>query len=283
VLFRSTLKRRVTKAEAKAFLDALVSDASLYRMIHEVSFGKWPKQDRRVPEALSALQMFRVQQQTPCVLSLLRAFKAKIIKRRHLEDALVAIEKFHFFFTAVTSQRSSGGISEMYASLGRRLFESRDQHIALAVLKELKEKLRTRVPVLEEVRALFPQILYTDEVTKQRSLVKYILVGFDQAAKTGVTADYDSMTIEHLVPQSYIGTADFTEANVGQLGNLILVSADMNSKLRNKPFKDKKRILQAAGFRLPSDIASADDWPGASIAGRTQTMADKAYNTIWKI
>ena len=278
-----TLKRRITKAEAKAFLDALVSDSSLYRMIHEVSFGKWPKQDRRVPEALSALQMFRVQQQTPCVLSLLRAFKAKIIKKRHLEDALVAIEKFHFFFTAVTSQRSSGGISEMYASLGRRLFESPDLETALDVIRELKEKLRKRVPVLDEVRALFPRILYTDEITKQRSLVKYILVGFDRAAKTGVTTDYDSMTIEHLVPQRYIGTADFTQANVGQLGNLILVSADMNSRLGDKPFKHKKPILEAAHFPLPGDIALAGDWTADRIARRTRAMADKAYNTVWKI
>ncbi len=278
-----TLKRRITKAEAKPFLDALVLDARLYRMIHEVSFGKWTKQDRRVPEALSALQMFRVQQQTPCVLSLLRAFKAKTLKERHLEDALVAIEKFHFFFTAVTSQRSSGGISEMYASLGRRLFEARNQDTALAVLKELKEKLRKRVPVLEEVRALFPQILYTDEITKQRGLVKYILAGFDRATKTGVTTDYDSMTIEHLVPQSHIGTADFTEANVGQLGNLILVSGDMNSKLGDKPFKDKKRILQAAHFPLPSDIASIGDLTADKIVRRTQTLAERAYNSVWKI
>jgi hypothetical protein len=30
---------------------------------------------------------------------------------------------------------------------------------------------------LEEVKALFPQIAYTDEITKQRNLVKYILGG----------------------------------------------------------------------------------------------------------
>ncbi len=281
-LFKA-LKRRITKTEAKAFLDSLVTDATLYRMIHEITFGKWSKQERRVPEALGALQLFRVQQQTPCVLSLLRSYRGKTIKMRHLEDALVAIEKFHFLFTAVTSQRSSGGISEMYASLGRRLFESHNQDSALVVLKELKEKLRKRVPSLEEVKALFPQILYTDEITKQRSLVKYILVCFDKAKKTAVTTDYDAMTIEHLVPQSAIGTGNFTEEIIGQLGNLILVSVDMNSKLGNKPFKEKKRILRAAHFPLQTSIDGAADWTATDIAKRTQALAVEAYEKVWKI
>jgi hypothetical protein len=141
-LFKA-LKRRITKTEAKAFLDSLVADATIYRMIHEITFGKWSKQERRVPEALGALQLFRVQQQIPCVLSLLRSYRGKTIKMRHLEDALVAIERFHFLFTAVTSQRSSGGISEMYASLGRRLFESNNQDSALAVLSAREGRKKT--------------------------------------------------------------------------------------------------------------------------------------------
>ena len=135
------LKRNVGKNDAKAILDALVADASRYRAIHEVAFWKWSNQDRRIVAALKALQMFRVQQQTPCVLSLMRSFKEKKLKKTHFENAVIAIEKFHFLFTAVTSQRSSGGISEMYASLGRRLFEATDTQSAVTVINELKTKL----------------------------------------------------------------------------------------------------------------------------------------------
>src|SRR5207302_4596013 len=87
-------------------------------------------------------------------------------------DAVVAIEKFHFLFTAVTSQRSSGGISEMYASLGRRLFGATSTQEAVAVIKEIKAKLRERIPVFDEVKALFPSIIFTDNQTKQKDLVK---------------------------------------------------------------------------------------------------------------
>ena len=220
--------------------------------------------------------------QTPCVLSLVRAYKHKKIKMGHLAEALLAIEKFHFLFTAVTSQRSSGGISWMYALLGQRFFEAADQTEALIVAKELKSKLKERIPSPEEVQALFPQILFTDSITKQKPLVKYILVGFLKRMKVGVEIDYDSMTIEHIAPQSQIGIGEFTEEIIGQLGNLLLVSSNLNNKLSHKTFTEKKAILKAAGL-LPPDLANIKAWNTAEIRARTNRMAKEALTKIWKI
>lgn len=219
------------------------------------------------------------------MLSLVRAFKAGRIKRKHLEQALVAIEKFHFLFTAVTSQRSSGGISGMYASLGRRMFEAKTTESALDVIKELKQKLRDRIPSLSEVKALFPEIVQTDRLSKQRGLVRYILSAFDREMRSGAVTDYDKMTIEHLLPQSEISEEGLglAETLVGQLGNLILVSAEMNEKLSNKSFADKKRILKAAGLPLPKEVAESDEWTPAMVRDRTEAMSVQAYKKLWKI
>lgn len=277
------LKRRIGKNDARGFLDSLLADASLYRAIHEKGFWKWSKQDRRIISALEALQLFRVAQQTPCVLSLMRCFKEKKLKRGHFEDAVVAIEKFHFLFTAVTSQRSSGGISEMYASLGRRLFEARNTHAAVIVINELKAKLRGRVPGVDEVKALFPTIIFTDSQTKQRNLVRYILAGFQTASIASVTIDFDGMTIEHLVPQSQIGSGGFTEEIVGQVGNLILVPSKLNEKLANKSFKEKKKILQSKGVSLPAEFAGLSDLTPTEIQKRTANLSELAFKKVWKI
>jgi len=277
------LRKQVARADARNFLDHVVADAHLYRSLHETRYGKWSKQEKRIEESLKALQLFRVQQQTPCVLSLVREYKTRKIKKRHLEDALVAIEKFHFFFTAVTSQRSSGGISSMYAALGRRLFEATDAQEAVKVIRDLKDKLRARVPSLDEVKALFPNIVYTENLTKQRKLVKYILAGLLKAQKPSIALDYEPMTIEHLVPQSMIGTGKFTEATIGQVGNLILVTEGLNKKLKDKPFKEKKKILLDDVYKLPKEVSAVTDWTDADIIGRTQKIAEQAYNSIWKI
>jgi len=278
------LKKRVGVNDAPGFLDALLEDAALYRAIHEVGYGKWAKEEGRIQQGLSALMLFRVQQQTPCVLSLLREYKAtKKLKKKHIEDAIVAIEKFHFLFTAVTSQRSSGGISGMYAALGRRLYEAKDTHASVEVIKDLKQKLRDRVPSLDEVKALFPEIIYTDNVTRQRKLVKYILVGLDQTTPSPIVVDYDQMTIEHLASQSLIGQGEFSESLVGQLGNLLLVSDELNAKLKDKLFKDKKQILLDSGFKLAEEMKAAATWGAAEIRLRTQTLAERAYNDVWKL
>ena len=278
------LRKQITKAKSKAFLEELLTDSGIYRSIHETPYGKWSKQEKRIEEALQALLLFRVRQQTPCVLSLVREYRAKKIKQKYLEDALVSIEKFHFLFTAVTSQRSSGGISSMYASLGRRMFEAEDTHAAVDVIRDLIEKLRDRIPSENEVKALFPEMIYTENYTKQRSLIRYALVNIAKENKQDSTIDFKHMTIEHLVPQSMIDNGDYTDHVIGQIGNLILVSSELNGKLKDKPFEEKINILQDEGYDLFPDLYSLDDnMPAEAITNRTDTIALQSYNSVWKI
>ena len=44
---------------------------------------------------------------------------------------------------------------------------------------------------------------------------------------------------------------------VGQIGNLLLVSEELNEKLKNKSFKDKKKILIESNFKNRG-VAAAD-------------------------
>ena len=171
----------------------------------------------------------------------------------------------------------------MYAALGRRLFEAKDTPEAVNVIAELKQKLRDRIPLFDEFRALFPGVVFTDNITKQKKLVKYTLVGLADHVSSASVVDYGQMTIEHLAPQSLIGTAGFTEGVVGQLGNLLLVSEELNVKLKDRPFKDKKKILKEAGFPLPGEIESAVEWGAKEIVARTELLALRAFNEIWKI
>jgi uncharacterized protein with ParB-like and HNH nuclease domain len=277
------LKKRITVEKSSAFLDSLLEDSVLYRSMSEPGYGKWAKEEGEIARALSALTTFRVVQQAPCVLSLLREYRVtRKLKKKHVEDAVIAIEKFHFLFTAVTSQRSSGGISGMYAALGRRLSEAKNTHEAVKIIQELKQKLRDRVPSIGEFKALFPNIIFTDNVTKQKKLVKYVLIGLERARTNAAVVDYDQMTIEHLASQSLIGQSGCDDALIGQVGNLLLVSEEVNSLLMNKSFKDKKRILTENGYKLPKVVEQATAWGAAEIKQRTDEIADMAYSTVWK-
>lgn len=281
-LFKA-FSKAVTKATAANELQEMLDDAELYRAIHDPDYKKWDKQESEIEGSLRALMLFRVRQQVPCVLSLLRAYEEEVLSKKQLERALIDIEKFHFQFTAVTSQRSSGGISGMYASLGRRIFCAGNSQAAAVILSEMREKLRERVPSEAEFLALFPEVVYTNKVSKQRGLVKYVLVELAKHNKTPFAADYDDLTIEHIAPQSIIDDEEWTHEIVGQMGNLLLVPSELNEKLKDKDFKTKKELLKAAGYALPVEVAEAKAWTPKEISARTTSMAKEAFGAVWRI
>jgi hypothetical protein len=276
------LKKIVTKSKATEFLTALNSDAKLYRSMHDLGYVKWLKEEKPIANSLRALNMFRVKQQVPWVLSLLRAYRLGTIKLRHVSDALEAVERFHFLFTAITSQRSSGGISFMYASSGRRLSASTQQTQAVDLIKELKGKLIGKLPSRDEFLATFSNLIYTDEASKQKSLMRYTLIGLYPATPS-VPPDFDQMTIEHLRPQSDINRGTMSADLIGQIGNLVLVPKELNGKLDNKTFLEKKKLLLASDYKLDNVLLEAKEMTEDVIVARTKLLGEQAFDRIWHI
>lgn len=274
-------KKQVTKARAKDYLDNLIADAELYRSINEPNYG-WNKNETEVARSLGALQLFKLAQPTPAILSLVRAYKHKKIKYGKLREALKAIEKFHFIFTAVTSSRSSGGISAMYSSFARKLFEAHDSQAAANEIGELVKKLKSRIPSLDEFKIAFGEIQYTNSNSKQKNLVRYILREFSEHHAYKYSVDFEDLTIEHLHPQSE-SSAQWTEDIFGSLGNLILLEEKTNGKLKAKDFSEKKAMLAKLNCSLPVFVKRKSRWTPNDIARHTDEMAEVAYNVIWKI
>jgi uncharacterized protein with ParB-like and HNH nuclease domain len=274
-------RKTVTKTEAKNYLNQLVDDSTLYRSIYEPQYG-WKRNEVEVARSLQAMQIFKLSQPVPAVLSLVRAYNEKLIKYARLRDALAAIENFHFQFTAVTSSRSSGGISAMYSSFAKRLYDSGNSQNAAIEIDALKKKLRERIPSLDEFRVAFKEIAFTNSNSKQKSLVRYILRKYAEHFKYGYSADFDDLTIEHLHPQSKIG-AEWTEGIVGSLGNLLFVDSETNEKLSTKSFEDKKKTLVKAKYSVPAFVENRTKWTPKAVTDHTERMAELAHSRIWKI
>ena len=273
------IKEQINKNKAQGFLNELEIDATTYREIHEAASRKWAIEEQEIKGSLDALSIFRVKQQVPVVLALMREYKAKKLKLQHVRIMLSAIEKFHFIFTAVTSQRSSGGISLMYASAAKKLSNAKTDNEKLKVLKELKNKIQERIPTMDEFLANFGEIIFTNNITKQKKLVQYILSKIDSYFQKAYTIDYGSMTIEHILPQSH----KVKEAVVGQLGNLIFVNKDLNEKLKDKPFTQKIALLKRNKTVLDDILENASMWGKDEINKRTKLLGKIAYKQVWKI
>jgi len=274
------IKLAINKQHASAYLDGLVDEAGLYRTLFEPDYRDWSKEERPVWEAIEGLSIFRVVQPTPLLLSLLVAYEAKTIKLSHLRKALQAIESFHFQFTAIASMSSSGGVSKMYASVGQAIRGCTDSQQAVKQIKVLREKLRARMPAPADFDARFVQLAYSNQFTRDRSLVRYVLGRIARAGKNRASMDCNEFTIEHLAPQSSITPDDDSATNIG---NLIFVSPETNEQLGTKPFADKKSILhKAEEVWIDPILEKATDWKKAGIQQRAKHFAEVA-RTIWTV
>ncbi|WP_412503387.1 DUF262 domain-containing protein [Shewanella indica] len=276
------IKKEITKAKANDYLNSLVSDSKIYRSIHEPTY-QWSKNESEVSDSLYALQMFKLSQPTPATMSLVRAYREDKIKYKKLRDTVSAIEKFHFVFTAITSSRSSGGISAMYSSFAIKLFESKDSQEASILIQEFVKKLRDKRPSLEEFKVAFKEVIYTNSNSKQKNLVRYILEKFSLHYSYKYPVDFDELTIEHFSPQKNIDHDGWSESSVGCLGNLIFLDQKVNGELDTKDFLEKKSILENKGYSLPEFITKAKEWTPESVYKHAEEMAEVAYSEIWKI
>lgn len=271
-------KERIVEANANEHLNRFLSDAEHWRSIFDPDF-RWNSAEKEVAKSLRALRIFKVKQSTPGVLSLIRAYRDGIIRYRNLRDAIEMIEKFHFTFNAVTSSRSSGGVSGMFASFGKQIFNSREADAASQVLRDLKVKLRNRVADPDEFDANFRQITFIRGQTSQKDLIRYILKKVQKEEGSPTVGESDDLTIEHLLPQASARAA----STVGQIGNLILVDKETNDQLANKEFKEKKLILAEKGYRLPEILTEVDDLTDEAIEKNTLRIAELSRSRVWRI
>ena len=235
-------------------------------------------------DALRALNVFRVRQQIPFVLSVLREYFDRQLSLKQAKRALRAVENFHFVFTAVTSQRSSGGISFMYALHARELRRASKTQQKVAAIDALIVKLRDKLPSYQEFEADFRGILASEKFTKRKALVQYIFGRMTAEYLGGVALEPERMTIEHIADQSQTPGSGLSDLEVAEIGNLLLVTEGLNNaKLKDRPFAQKLEILGATPVWMDDYLRKQTNWTATQIRERTDFLAKLAYAEVWKL
>lgn len=280
-LFRS-LKSYITgKDSAKKYLDELNKEIQLYKAIFQPASYAFKANEKEIQDSLRALQIFRVRQPVPMMLSVLSAYSAKSITKKQTTAFFKKLENFHFRFSAITSQRSSGGISQMYSKAARDLRNAHDTDNKQQVIKELIQKLTERTPDSETFRLGFMDVKFSEEFPRQKALVKYILQKLHAQGSKADAVDYEMFSIEHLEPQS---SQKLTSEDIASIGNLIFVPQKLNNeKLKNKQFSEKKSILSSNAVYMDEYLKSRSSWGKQSIVQRSEQLATFAYDKIWLI
>ena len=281
------IKKQIKKSNAQSFLSDLKINAQTYRSILDDDYKNWTKNELELKKSLRAINIFKVKQAIPMLLSVIREYEAKNLKLKTAKEIIKSIEYFHFIFTAITSQRSSGGISLMYAFHARQLESANNSNDKANALNQLKVKLKEKIPSKGEFVANFSEIFVTAKISKFKNLIRYILIKYDQynrkANGLNLSVDYDSLTIEHIYPENPKTISKLDDEEVGMLGNLILVDHNLNDKLGVKSFIDKQKLLLASDLFIDENIQNATKWDLTEIQARTDKMAETCFDIIFKI
>lgn len=280
-LYRALKRTIKSKSEAAKFLNDFESDAVLYRQIHEPDTRKWKNEERVVRGSLAALMLFRVRQQLPFVLAVLREYCAGNLNLKNTRRALLAVENFHFIFTAVTSQRSSGGISFMYALHARQLDSAKSQSAKVKEIGALITKLRAKLPPYDEFEANFREILASEKYTKRKSLVTYVLRRMSRELGN-LNLDRASATLEHLANQSG-GKGTLSDEEVAEIGNIVVVDEKLNQKLGKKSFPQKLALLKNSPVWLDDFLRKQKTWDAKKIRERSNALAKLAFDKVWQV
>ena len=218
------------------------------------------------------------------VLSVMRHYEDAALKTKHVRSILSAIENFHFGFTAIVSQRSSGGISFMYALAARDLYKAKNLEAKVKCLQDFqKNKLAAKLPQYAEFEPGFMELRYSSQMTKQKNLIRYILTKIYQLNSTGLPLDSEQATIEHLAPENPAKSTGLSQEQVASIGNLILVNQSLNNKLANKAFSEKVQMGKDAKVWVDPIILDAKTWGAIEIQKRTKLLAKAAYDKVWTV
>lgn len=269
-----------SKTAYKKFLQELITSAKDYIKIISPLEVDWKEQEgKEIVYSLRALNDFRIVQHRPLVMTLMDLYTRKLLNINELRDAINQIEKFHFLFTAVSSQ-SASGLESTYSKFSRSLRSQSEKLAARKILKELVEKLKNKVPHIDTYRSRFENITFTDKITKDKKLIQYIFSALESKLRATSELKTFNITIEHLESQK-------TDAPwVAQMGNLIPLDGAINSSIGNAKFDKKLPALKMSELKQVQDFCkkykNVKDWNDKLSTKRTKDLADLTFK-MWKM
>lgn len=287
------------------YLSEVETDSAIYSQL-ESAHSHFPKkvsgkrQGLAIPEvqdAIRALEVFNVTVANSALVALIRKFnETLLISEKQLKRAVIAVENFHFQFTALANSGSTGGTRGRYNRFSVTLEEATTKARVADAVDDFINRLDGSLPSNSIATGAFTKLAYAPQLkltAAQRTrgasdLIRYVLTTI--ATRLGnlpSPQDTSGWTIEHIVPQ-VAATGSFEDPTYS-IGNLALMSGPANSEAGQKTFAEKKALLATSGFpkddELTKWIASEPGFEPspADISIRTQSLATLAISKIWKV
>ena len=260
------------KAKALALASDLETTSQDYGAILLSSHEAWASRGANVRAKIEVLRSLGVTQVRPLLLAAFEKFAEKQFDQ--LLDSCAS-----WSVRALLSGVPSGTLEGYYS---RNAYDITKGKITKA--NQVKSDMTKIVP--DDNR--FKLAVSTANVANQ-ALARYYLRALQRCADGEHEPQYipnpgPEVTLEHILPANPgKGWEHFTsegqKANVNRLGNLVLLTGTVNSKIGNVKYSDKKPALLASQFSLTKEAGAFEKWGTAEIAKRQERLAELAVKT----
>lgn len=278
-LYRSIKSRISTSANVMDFANELVRNSYLYAAILSSEHEFWSESSTKARENISTLSLLGLEQYRPMLLSTLAHLRMEEVEKllRLLISWSVRL--------LVVGGLGGGVIENNYCLLA--------QAIRNGKLKTAREVASQANKSFVPNDGIFQESFRSIRVSKTK-LVRYYLRVLELQGK-GISQhellpnpDPSELNLEHVLPENPAkgSWSQFSEeerrAYTRRIGNMLLLTERMNSKLRNNPYDEKCKIYAKSDLILTKEVAKYDEWTKEVIEERQKTLAELAVKA-WNI
>ena len=277
-----------------------LAEISRFAREYRVITGVETEPHRRTREAYTRLNSLGVTTALPLLIWLRTLPSSTLPEGRHAA-AVVAVESFVIRRSLVGAQ--TRGYGQIFAEVlaTTKAIATQGGDVVGALCAALSANAQSRGwPTDSEIEDAFLTRRFYGVDSTQR--IRMVFGALDQYFRESdrkmeaATFDYDVLTIEHIMPQSWkehwplpdgLGEADSLlasqrrDAMVDHLGNLTLVSGALNPAMSNDSWLGKRAALVAhSALAWSSDLVTQPVWDEHSIDARALDLA-KAAQKVW--
>jgi hypothetical protein len=272
------IKKRVSNLSlAVDFAKELEQNAQIYVAIVNTAEAFWSKYGDTCRKHMEMLNILRMIQIRPLILSVLSTFKEA--------EAKIAIKNMLSWSVRflIHGGLGTGAIETNYSQAAKAIREGK-----ITTAAKLFGYLKSVIPT----DAKFRTALLSASVSKA-FLARYYLRALEQqegdlpGAELVPNDNSEVINLEHILPQNPSSIwSHFPEEEqtllFDKLGNLALMTTRINAKAGNDGFAFKKKLYAKSEFRLTQSLAKYSRWDRRSIEDRQAHLADLALKA-WPI
>ena len=280
------------------FLEDLRDASEWYHKLLSFNKNDWRDIDNGVHiyNSLVGLHAMRVKQANVLFLCLMRN-KDRIPFR--LDKYFKLIEDFTFCYSAI-GKLQANRVEKLYSAFSTNLEDTLNSKTSNKnmdknvnrVFSQFEKDLKDLVPNKEFFIEKFMDIEYKNS-SSTRLLIRYILRNVETYhTNKELKIDFDNSNIEHILPQKAnlkewgMSKDDFSE-QINKLGNLVILSEELNSSAGNSGLEIKLDILGKTKIQttkeLVKKIKRTKKWGRDEIIKRQRNLAEVAFDKIWTL